>query len=346
LDEQKGRRPLPGTFEQAAEPRSKDRLLGSKINLHRLEIFVTVAETGSMSAAAEKFGLTQPAVSQAVAKLEEASGLDLFDRSIRPPVLTLRGATFLKHAVEVVESIRRLEGGLRLDKSVQLPALRVGMLNSLATTLGPFIIQTLQDTAVQWFVDTGYEASRIIALVDRRCDFVVTADETPPPPGLIVLPIFSEPYRIVLPSRPAIAPGDLLGHIAETSMIRFGRDPHMLSGIDRWLAASGVRPNARYHLDTIEGAAQMVASGLGWSLLPPLAFFRLIERGDPIVTMRFPGKPFLRTISVVAREGEGRIIAEQIRQAALTLIWDVFLPSLKRHSPDAYDDIEVYGIAP
>jgi DNA-binding transcriptional LysR family regulator len=176
LATQKVSRPPFASFEHAGDPGTKDRLLGSKINLHRLEIFVTVAETGSMSAAAAKFGLTQPAVSQAIAKLEEASGLDLFDRSIRPPLLTLRGATFLKHATDVVESIRRLEGGLRFDDADQLPALRVGMLNSFATTLGPFLIKSLQNTAVQWFVDTGYEASRIIALLDRRCDFVITAD--------------------------------------------------------------------------------------------------------------------------------------------------------------------------
>ncbi|MDL2398913.1 LysR family transcriptional regulator [Rhizobium mayense] len=321
---------------------SADGLFGDKINLHRLEIFVSVAETGSMSAAAEKFGLSQSAVSQAIAKLEEASGIDLFDRSIRPPVLTLKGATFFKHASDVVESVRRLQSGLRFEKTAQLPILRVGMLNSFATTLGPFIIKSLQETAVQWFVDTGYEASRIIALLDRRCDFVITADEASPPPGLIALPIFSESYRIILPLEPEAADKSALERIAGMSMIRFGRDPHMLSRIDHWLAAAGVETIARYHLDTVEGAAQMVASGLGWSLLPPLAFFRLIERGDRITSMRFPGVPIRRTISIVAREDEGAVIAKRIQQTALELINDIFLPSLKKHAPDAFDDIEVH----
>ncbi|MDE1993780.1 MAG: LysR family transcriptional regulator [Rhizobiaceae bacterium] len=322
---------------------SKDGLLGDKINLHRLAIFVSVAETGSMSAAAEQLGLSQPAISQAIAKLEEASGIDLFDRSIRPPVLTLRGATFYKHASDVVESIRRLQSGLRLDKDVQLPILRVGMLNSFATTLGPFIIKSLQETAVQWFVDTGYEASRMIALLDRRCDFIITADEATPPPGLIALPLFSESYRIILPTEPAPGSKSVLERIAGMSMIRFGRDPHMLSRIDHWLAAAGVETTARYHLDTVEGAAQMVASGLGWSLLPPLAFFRLVERGDKIASFRFPGVPIRRTISVVAREDEGAPIARQIQKAALQLINDIFLPSLSAHAPEALEDVEVHA---
>lgn len=321
---------------------SKDGLFTDKINLNRLAIFVSVVEAGSMSAAAEKFGLSQPAVSQAIVKLEEASGIDLFDRSIRPPVLTLRGAVFFKQASAVVESVRRLQSSLRFDTSAQLPVLRVGMLNSFAATLGPFMIKSLQETAVQWFVDTGYEASRIIALLDRRCDFVITADEASLPQGLIAFPLFSESYRIILPDEPEKADTPVLERIAGMSMIRFGRDPHMLSSIDRWLAAAGIEAAARYHLDTVEGAAQMVVSGLGWSLLPPLAFFRLIERGDRITSVRFPGVPIRRTIVVVAREDEGASIAKRIQQTALGLINDIFLPSLRQNQPDALEDIEVY----
>jgi DNA-binding transcriptional LysR family regulator len=154
--------------------------------------------------------------------------------------------------------------------------------------------------------------------------------------------LFSEPYRIILPAEPPLKPGAVLERMASMSMIRFGRDPHMLSRLDHWLVDAGVKTSARYHLDTVEGTALMVASGLGWSLLPPLAFFRLIERGDPIVSVRFPGVSMRRTISVVAREGEGSVIANRIQQAALTLINETFLPSLRRTSPDAYDDITVY----
>jgi len=320
-----------------------DGLFGNKINLHRLAIFVSVAETGSMSAAAEQFGLSQPAVSQAIVKLEEASGIDLFDRSIRPPVLTLRGAAFFKQAFSVLDSIRRLQSSLRLDTAAQLPTLRVGMLNSFATTLGPFIIKGLQETAVQWFVDTGHEASRIAALLDRRCDFVITADDAILPPGLIAMPIFSECYRIILPDEPEHADMPVLERIAGMSLIRYGRDPRTLSSIDRWLAAAGIHTSARYHLDTVDGAAQMVVSGLGWSLLPPLAFFRLIERGERITSVRFPGVSSRRTISIVAREDEGAEIARRIQRTAINLINDIFLPSLRQHQPDALEDIEVYA---
>ncbi len=331
-----------GALSAADDAAPASSLLGSRLNLHRLDIFVSVAQTGSMSATAEKFGLTQPAVSLAIRKLEELSGFELFDRSIRPPKLTLRGATFLDDAIAVVESIRRLENGVRFGESAPLPTLRIGMLNSFASTLGPFVIKTLQDSAVHWYVDTGFAASRIITLLDRRFDFIITADETKPPPGVVATPLFSEPYRIVLPSSLSVRKDNLVKMMSDMNMIRFGRDPNMMSRIDHWLNGAGIAPPKRYHLDTIDGTVQMVSSGVGWSLLPPLAVFRLIERGEQIKTYRFPGPPILRTVSMVSREGEGVQIAEKIRAVATSLLRERFLPSVKKNIPDAVSDIEIY----
>jgi DNA-binding transcriptional LysR family regulator len=332
---------IGGASAAAAEAVPASSLLGSRLNLHRLDIFVSVAQTGSMSAAAEKFGLTQPAVSQAIRKLEELSGFELFDRSIRPPKLTLRGATFLNDAMAVVESIRRLEVGVRFGESAPLPTLRIGMLNSFASTLGPFVIKALQDSAVHWYVDTGFAASRIITLLDRRFDFIITADETKPPPGVIATPLFSEPYRIVLPSSLHARTDRLVKILSEMNMIRFGRDPNMMSRIDHWLSGAGIQPPKRYHLDTIEGTVQMVSEGIGWSLLPPLAVFRLIERGEAIKTFKFPGKAIRRTVSMVSREGEGVHIAERIRSVAVGLLKERYLPSVKNNMPDALADIVI-----
>src|SRR5580692_343444 len=82
------------------QPRSSINL--SSISLRALEIFACVASSGSMTAAAERLGVSQSAVSQAIRALEEAIGHRLFDRSIRPPVLTLIGTAVLEHTRDLV----------------------------------------------------------------------------------------------------------------------------------------------------------------------------------------------------------------------------------------------------
>ena len=65
--------------------------------------FLTVVESGSFSAAAQKLGVTQPAVSQKIARLEERIGFPLFDRG---PVLALTptGETFLGYARRIQDA--------------------------------------------------------------------------------------------------------------------------------------------------------------------------------------------------------------------------------------------------
>ena len=57
-------------------------------DLHALEAFVTVCDSGSMALAAQRLGLSQSAVSQAIKGLEQALNLKLLDREVRPAAPT------------------------------------------------------------------------------------------------------------------------------------------------------------------------------------------------------------------------------------------------------------------
>ncbi len=89
-------------------------------NVHDLEIARVASEQGGFSAAARVLGITQPAVSQAVARLERQLGVSLFDRqeSGHEAFLTDAGAVLLAHAItaldelhEAVEDLEELGGG-------------------------------------------------------------------------------------------------------------------------------------------------------------------------------------------------------------------------------------------
>ena len=68
------------------------------MNTNQLKYFISVADTGSFSAAAEENYITQTAMTQQIKALEEDLGLKLFDRSTRPVTLTSAGASFLSDA--------------------------------------------------------------------------------------------------------------------------------------------------------------------------------------------------------------------------------------------------------
>src|SRR5262245_57140510 len=188
--------------EPAAEPKAAPlKGIGSGLSLRTLEIFVAVGQAGTMVAAAKRLRLTQPAISQTINALEINLGVQLFDRSVRPPALTLQGAALVKHAAAVIDAAARLQDAVRLGDASPLPSLRIGMINSFATTMGPHVLRSLRDVAAEWSVDSGFHATRYRSVVDREFDFVITADESAVPTEVELLPILTEPFVLVAPSQ-------------------------------------------------------------------------------------------------------------------------------------------------
>lgn len=307
--------------------------LGAGLTIRALEIFVVVAKTGTMVGAARDLNMSQPAISQMIASLEQSLGVQLFDRSVRPPVLTLQGTALIKHAAAITESVRQFRSTVRLGTSAQLPLLRIGILNSFATTVGPYIFRQLRNVAAEWSIDSGFHATRFRAVVDRDFDFAITADQSPVPAEVDAIPILTEPFVIVVPSiydRTA----SLQKISSDLDHIRLGRDPTLHGRFDRVLVKHRAVLQNRYHLDTAEAVLAMVAVGSGWTIMPPLGVIKALERGEPIRALPFPGKPFHRTINIVSLQNGSAALAQQIRSASIQALKKYFLPSLRKLMPE------------
>jgi DNA-binding transcriptional LysR family regulator len=317
--------------------------LGAGLTIRALEVFVVVAKAGTMVAAAKQLKLTQPAISQMIASLEQSLGLQLFDRSVRPPVLTLQGTALIKHAAAITDSVRQFRSTVRLGTAAPLPLLRIGILNSFATTMGPHIFKQLRNIAAEWSIDSGFHATRFRTVVDRDFDFAITADESPVPDEVDAIPILTEPFLLIVPAKYKGRNLSLQKMSEELDLIRFGRDPTLHTRFDRVLEKHGVIAQHRYHLDTTEAVLAMVAVGSGWTILPPLAVIKSVQRGDPIGALPFPGKPFHRTINVVSLKSEGLPLAQQIRSASIDALKQYFMPPLRKLMPEIAKQTTLHG---
>jgi DNA-binding transcriptional LysR family regulator len=325
-----------------AETGTGKSLLPAGVSLRLLEIFVTVAEEGSMSTAAARLKSTQPAVSQAISTLEQSSGVVLFDRSVRPPALTLLGKAALENARAGLEQLRALDRIFRRGSDSQMPLLRIGMLNSLAATVGPYVIDGLRDTASRWSVASGFGATRMQSLLERKVDFIITSDESPVPSELAVLPIMTEPFFIALPRSFAGGFRTIRELSARLEKIHHGRESHMGPRIDRLLEQSGADRPYRYQLDTTDAAMRMVCAGFGWTIVTPLIFLKSTRRFEEARAVALPGRPLARQLAVVTRTGEAEI-GERIRQASVTALAAMFLPEIRGVLPDFAAQIILHG---
>jgi DNA-binding transcriptional LysR family regulator len=308
--------------------------VGTGLTTRSLEVFVAVARAGTMSAAAEQLGMTQPAVSQLINQMETALNIQLFDRSKRPLILTLHGAALVEPARAIVSGIERFGQALQWGLGGQMPLLRIGMLNSFAETIGPSVLTELRRGAAQLTIDSGFSATRMRAVADRELDFVITSDESPLLPGVTMAPILTEPFLIVAPESYEGDPRAIKPLSEKLDLIRFGRDPFMHSRFDQTLKAWGISPTRHYHLDTHAAVLEMVAAGMGWTILPPLAVYRAITRGDRFHVAPYPEQSMKRVMTVIAREGEGTQIVRIIHAAATAALNNKVLPVLRQHLPE------------
>jgi DNA-binding transcriptional LysR family regulator len=114
--------------------------ISRRLRFRDLQVFFAVVQCGSMAKAAHELGVTQPAVSEVVAGLEDAFGVRLFDRSPHGVEPTVYGRALLKRGVAAFDELRQ---GIRDIESLVDPTkgeVRIGCVDSLAGgLLAPFV---------------------------------------------------------------------------------------------------------------------------------------------------------------------------------------------------------------
>lgn len=104
-------------------------------NLYQLTTFVTVISEGSMTAAADKLYLTQPAVSQQIRNLEEDLGVELLVRGVRQIKATPQGEVLFDYAKKIIHLTQQAEIAIKSIGNQMKGQLRIGTLNSIGLHL-------------------------------------------------------------------------------------------------------------------------------------------------------------------------------------------------------------------
>jgi len=324
--------------EPASSPRSSEPF---PFDLRALEIFLAVCETGGMAAAARRLGMTQPAVSQAIADLELRNRVLLFDRTVRPLGLTPIGWLLRQRAAALLSDAAQIVPMLFDTRMGKLPLLRLGLIGSLARGLSASLAHFLLDRVAQSTIRTGSTASLASAVMARRLDLFLGVDDGADIAGLERWPLLEEPYLILCPNKFAPADGALrlAALAAEAPLIRFATGSQTGAQIDAHLHELGHDIPRRLEFDTPYAIAASVAASLGWAIMTPLC---LVEAGVDLSMMQLvalPGAGLRRSLSLVARSGEFGTLPREIACFAAKALRERCQPLIERHCRWAADQI-------
>ncbi|UFN48171.1 LysR substrate-binding domain-containing protein [Roseomonas sp. OT10] len=237
------------------------------LSLRDLEYLVAVAELRHFGRAASRCGVSQPALSAQLRKLEALLGTQVFERGPGRVLVTPRGEAVVEAARQVIAQARALLAVARAGEGPLSGPLRIGALPTLGPYLLPRVLRPLREAfpELRPILSEERSAGLVAALRSDGLD-VALACLPLPDPALTLHPLFREPLLLMHP--PEVAPRWPLEETG-ARLVLLG-EGHCLT--DQTLALCGPAvPRAGRHATGLEMVRHMVAAGEGVALVPALA---------------------------------------------------------------------------
>ena len=277
--------------------------------IQQLRYLVALADNLHFRRAAEACNVTQPTLSAQVKDLEVRLGTALVERSRSKVIMTPTGKDIAERGRRVLREVREIHSIAKSRQSMLESVIRIGVVQTVGSYFLPLVIPDLHAKypKLGLYIREGFPDVLLSQLEDGSLDLlffplpVARAD-------LETLSLFREPIQVVVPSdhrlaqEPEIDPGMLRG---ETILSL--EQGHKLYELVRKISDDyGVELSHDYEGTSLDTLRQMVATGMGVSLMPALYVKSEVAHQDIVVARPFRGTAPSRTIGMVWRKGTSR----------------------------------------
>jgi DNA-binding transcriptional LysR family regulator len=323
----------------SASPNRRNRLP----DLQALNAFVTVCDSGSMGVAAQRLGMSQSAVSQAIKGLELELEMVLLDREVRPAVPTSAGRALHARATELLAQANAMVDQVRASTRHEHGQIHLGCVDSFAATVGPRLIRAMSGSARQILMWSGLTPTLTEQLQGRELDFVICTDPGISDTRIVQQLLFSESWVAVFPRahpvrNPTIA-SELSSLAGDLSLIRYSQRSVIGQQIERYLRHIGVQAPHQFAFDATDPLLSLVASGLGWAVSTPLCLLQSRQYLDAVTVVPLPparlGK---RDFFLLSRENEWAGLDGDIARIARDVIRLDTAPAIRKAMPGLPDN--------
>lgn len=247
------------------------------MELRHLRYFVSVAELGSVSRAAEKLFIAQPALSAQIKQLEEEVGAALLVRLPRGVRLTPAGESFFGDAKAILARAQQASVRAREKQSGQRTTLRLGLVPTATHSVLPGLLRRVRELGLVAHIEARemITSRQLQALRNDEIDLGLARPGEGSTPAETVAAI-DDPYCLVVPVDHPLAAGDgplALKRAAREDFVGFSRYREV-DYFDRTAALcqeSGFTPDIRHEAGQFVNVLALVACGLGVAIVPASA---------------------------------------------------------------------------
>ena len=291
----------------------------------RIEVlrwFAAVAEREHLGEAALDLNISQPALSRAIAGLEEEIGAPLFARTGRRLTLNKNGRVYLAAVERSLDELDNAQREIALGWSRRGGTVRLGVLHTVGEWLMPGLIADFTRIRPEVRFDLSQDAaSQIVASVmNGNTDLGIVGPEPEAPLAWFELAV--ESVDLVVPADHGLATrrSVSLAEIGSETLVLLKAGYGLRTTIDRLFEASRLSPTIAYESENMYTLLGLVGQGLGVTLCPPLPHAMLESRGLRVVALDAVGAQ--RSLGVIWPTG--RVLAPAS---------EAFLQHLRDHGP-------------
>ncbi|NOD77682.1 MULTISPECIES: LysR family transcriptional regulator [unclassified Ruegeria] len=284
------------------------------LSLRWLELFQICAHKGSLQAAAKETGLTISTVSHHLRNLEDHLGVELFNHSRRPMVLTPKGEVFLRNIDQALYAIRKAKAEASAGSIAEASLLRVGSVEDFDSDIMPelavFLSQHMPSCNFMYLTDSSHTIADMLR--DRHLDLGITTSSNERMRDLQERPLLRDPFVVVLPRGCDAAVDKIVKGQTTLPFLRFSGNLIIARQIESQMRRLGLSPASNFECSNNQTLMAMVAAGAGWTITTPLLFSRAKRFQKKLSMHRFPGKSFSRSLSIVATPDCSRSLLELV----------------------------------
>ncbi len=260
-----------------------------------MQVLIEVARQRSFTKAAEVMYITQPTISKTIKAMEEELGVVLFDRVGKKIELTDAGRIIATQAQQIVTSFQNLTAELDDLRNLKKGHLRIGLPPMVGASFFPKVIgefhQRYPDITIQLFEDGAKKVEQDVAggLLDVGVVVLPTVEAE-----LSCFPFVEEKLNLVVhPSHPLAARESAdLAELSQDGFVLFREDFTLHDRIIGECAKAGFQPHVIYESSQWDLISEMVAVGLGITLLPETICREIDDEGVRIIPLVKPVIPW------------------------------------------------------
>ncbi len=284
------------------------------MNSKQLQYVITLAKELNFSQAAQRFKISQPALSKQIISLEEELGIKLFDRSTTPLSVTPAGEFFIQKAKKLLFEEETLIKSIEQYKNGEKGKLTIGIAPFRSLYLMPRIVLEIKKKFpdIQLVIKENGLQLLQKGLLEGQYDFAIMnlpVDEA----EFEVVPLEEDSVVLAVPNRllhlvEAENKGQKSGRIdlAECKKLPFvvvGQNQEMRKLFENLCAKANIEPNIFVEVTGVTTAREMVKGGIAAALLPKQFLQREAENED-ITLFELNQTEYSRQPAIVLRRGQ------------------------------------------